>query len=173
MEHIGSTIADTATVGLRIAGRLVGDIPAERFGRLARSADQIIQSNHPAFAIGHLCLYPVEVLKLLGQDATAAQPPGGYEVFSKNAQCQDDVDGTLYPPSSDIIEFFNRSHEAALAALRNASNAQLSADNPRESALQQLCPTLGSLLNFYMTSHVTLHLGQLSAWRRMEGMPPA
>lgn len=46
---------------------------------------------------------------------------------------------------------------------------QLSADNPRESALQQMCPTLGSLLNFYMTSHVTLHLGQLSAWRRMEG----
>ncbi len=174
MKQIGSIIADTATVGVRMAGRLTRDVPAERFDRLARVGDQTIQSNHPAFVLGHLCLYPAEVLELLGQDPAALQPPRGFEtVFSKDAQCEDDADGTLYPPSDEIVDFFNRSYETAQEAVRAASDTQLTADNPQENPIQQFCPTLASLLNFYMVGHITVHLGQISAWRRREGMQPA
>lgn len=174
MGQIGFIIADTASVGIRMAGRLVTDIPAERFGRFAAPAGQTIRSNHPAFALGHLCLYPAKVYQLLGQDPTDVQPPTHYEkLFSKDATCQDDADGTLYPTNAEIIDFFNRSYTAAQTILRSASDAQLSADNPLDTPMKQLCPSLGSLLNFYMSGHVTTHLGQISAWRRMDGMKPA
>ena len=174
MGQIGSIIADTASVGVRMAGRLVNDIPAERFGRFAAPAGQIIVSNHPAFALGHLCLYPLKVHQLLEQDTSSVQPPSQFEaLFSRDATCQDDAQGTLYPPSAEIIDFFNRSYAAAQATLRNASDTQLSADNPLDTPMKQFCPTLGALLNFYMTGHVTNHLGQISAWRRMQGLKPA
>ncbi len=174
MGQIGNIIADTASVGLRMAGRLVNDIPAERFARLATPGNQLIESNHPAFALGHLCLYPRKIHQLLAQDQSIVQPPSQYEaLFSKDATCQDDVDGTLYPASAEIIDFFNRSYASAQASLRDASDEQLAADNPLDTPMKQFCPTLGALLNFYMSGHVTNHLGQVSAWRRMQGMKPA
>ncbi len=174
MGQIGAMIADTASVGIRNANKLAAGIPAERFGRLASPGGKSIQSNHPAFAIGHLCLYPVKVQQLLGQETAAAEPPAGYEaLFSKDASCQDDASGSLYPPANEIMSFFNSSYATALETLRAASDAQLTAANPLNTPMKQLCPTLGALLNFYMGGHVTTHLGQISAWRRMEGLPPA
>lgn len=72
-----------------------------------------------------------------------------------------------------IVDFFNRSYDTAQEAMRAASDAQLTAGTPQENPIQQFRPTLASLLNFYMVGHITVHLGQVSAWRRIEGMPPA
>lgn len=174
MGQIGNMIADTASVGVRNATRLVSAIAPDRFARLAAPAGQTVVSNHPAFALGHLCLYPAKVLAALGQDVSPVQAPAKFEeLFSKEAVCRDDADGTLYPPASQIIEFFSSSYAQAMAALRAASDEQLAAPNPYDTPMRQLCPTVGALVNFYMTGHVTLHLGQVSAWRRMEGLPPA
>ncbi len=174
MGTIGAIIADTASVGVRNANKLATGIPSERFARFAVPGGQPIQSNHPAFAFGHLCLYPVKVKQLLGLSTSDVEPPAGYEgLFSKDAKCTDDADGTMYPSSHEIVQFFNSSYQAAMEALRAASDEQLASENPLDTPMKQLCPTLGSLLNFYMTGHVTTHLGQVSAWRRMEGMPPA
>jgi hypothetical protein len=174
MGQFGAIIADTASVGVRNANKLVSGVPAERWGRFAAPGGQPIVSNHPAFALGHLCLYPAKVLQLLGQDAAAVEPPAGYEaLFSKDARCQDDVEGTLYPAGEDILACFNSGYQSAMDAVRQASDEQLLAPNPMDTPMKQLCPTLGSLLNFYLSGHVTLHLGQVSAWRRMEGLPPA
>lgn len=174
MGQIGALIADTASVGIRNANKLAAGIPADRFARLASPGGKPIQSNHPAFVFGHLCLYPAKVQQLLGMETEAAKPPHGYDAkFSKDAHCQDDTSGAIYPPADELIAFFNLGYAAALESLRSASDAQLTAANPLETPLKQLCPTLGALLNFYMTGHVTTHLGQISAWRRMEGLPPA
>jgi hypothetical protein len=174
MSHFGAMIADASGVGLRYASRLIHGIPEGRFARLATPGGQVVQSNHPAFVLGHLCLYPVKVTHLLGYDSTTVKPPEGYEqLFSKDAKCVDDPTGSIYPPSEQIIQFFTTSYAVALEALRNANDAQLSAENPVDTPMKQLCPTLGSLLTFYMTGHVTTHLGQLSTWRRMEGLPAA
>lgn len=174
MGQIGALIADASTVGLRYAKRLLESIPEERFGRLAAPGGQAIQSNHPAFAVGHLALYPVKVLELLGQNDAAARPPADYQgLFSKDATCIDDADGSKYPRKEELLAVFQRTYDAALAALRACDDAALLADNPVEGPIKSVCPTLGSMLAFYMTGHVTSHLGQISAWRRMEGLPPA
>ncbi len=174
MGLIGGIIADAASVGIRNANKLAAGIPAARFARFAAPGGREVNSNHPAFAFGHLCLYPVKVKQLLGQGTADVAPAATYEaLFSKEAACLDDVAGTIYPASDEIMAFFNSSYQAAMQTLRDAEDAQLTAANPLDTPMKQLCPTLGALLNFYMTGHVTTHLGQISAWRRMEGMPPA
>jgi hypothetical protein len=174
MGQIGSTIADAALMGPRYAARLASAIPSDRFARLSSPGQQIVDANHPAFALGHLCLYPIKVLQLLGLDTAEVTPPEGYEkLFSKDAQCVDDPKGDLYPSRDEIIGFFESSYAIAIEAVRNAEDAQLAAENPVDSPMKQILPSLGSMLAFYLTGHVMIHLGQLSTWRRMEGMPAA
>lgn len=174
MALIGSIIADAASVAQGYAQRLLKDIPEDRFARFSSPGDNAITANHPAFIYGHLALYPAKVMELLELELGATQPTEEFEtLFSKTATCQDDPEGSLYPSPDAIVAFYTASYDAALSALRAASDEQLGAENPVESPLKQKCPSLGALLNFYMLGHVTTHLGQLSTWRRMEGMPPA
>ena len=174
MGQIGGLISDAATVGLRYGKRLLDAVPAERFGRMATPGGQTIHSNHPAFNVGHLSLYPVKVLELLGQDVGPALPPQNYVgLFSKDAQCVDDTNGSLYPAKQELLEVFQRTYDAALTALRNCDDELLLAPNPVDTPMKNVCPTLGSMLAFYMTGHVMSHLGQISTWRRMEGLPAA
>lgn len=161
-------------MGPRYAQRLMNGITADRFARFAAPGGETVQANHPAFVFGHLCLYPQKVVSLLGGDVAAVTPPPHFEqAFSKDAVCQDDVEGTLYPAMDEVVEFFNTSHAAATEVLRGASDEALSAPNPVDSPIKSVLPTLGSMLSFYMTGHMMMHLGQLSTWRRMEKLPPA
>lgn len=174
MGQYGAMIADAGTVSLRYAKRLLTGIPADRFARFSAPGKHIVEANHPAFILGHLSLYPANVLRLLGQDNAPVQPTDRYvALFSKDAKCQDDVHGILYPSIHELSEVFMRGYETALAAMRNAADSQLTAENPVDTPLKQVCPTLGSMLSFYLTGHIAMHLGQFSTWRRMEGMPPA
>ena len=174
MATIGSTIADAAQMGPRYAKRLASGIPAERFARMSQPGGQLVEANHPAFALGHLCLYPFKVLDLLGMDTTEVMPPDSFEaLFSKTAKCIDDPSGKIYPSSEVILSFFESSYSIAIDAIRRASDEKLSAPNPIDTPMREILPTLGGLLAFYLTGHVTTHLGQLSTWRRMEGLPAA
>ncbi len=174
MGQSGAMIADAGTVGLRYAKRLLEGLPADRYGRFATPGNQVVESNHPAFILGHLSLYPAKVLALLGSDAAAVQPPEEYHtLFSKEAKCVDDPDHNIYPAIEELSGVFVHVYEKALEVVRQASDEQLAAENPIDTPMKQVCPTLGALLCFYLTGHLTTHLGQLSAWRRMEGLPPA
>lgn len=174
MALSGEIIADAASMGPRYAARLLEGIPEDRFARLASPGSEPIQANHPAFVVGHLCLYPVKVLEALGVDPQPAAPPAGYEeLFSKNATCTDDPQGDIYPSKDELIACFETTYTAAIAGLRNATDDLLGQENPNDTPMKAICKTLGSQLAFYMTGHVMTHLGQLSTWRRMEGLPPA
>lgn len=174
MGQVGSLIADAGTVGMRYARRLLESIPADRFARVACPGGVPIPSNHPAFNVGHLTCYPVKIAELLSVDPTAASAPANFlALFSKENQCVDDPDGTIYPAKEEILAVFNRTYEAGFAALRECDDSLLLGPNPVDSPLKNICPTLGSMLAFYAIGHVTSHLGQVSTWRRMEGMPAA
>ena len=174
MGTLGPTIANAASMGPRYAQRLLTGITAERFARCAAPGGEMIMANHPAFVIGHLCLYPTKVVSLLGGDTAAVTPPAAFDTaFSKEASCQDDPDGSHYPSQQEVVDFFTASYAAAIEAVRNASDETLAAPNPVDTPLKDVLPTLGSMLAFYLTSHVMMHLGQLSTWRRMEKLPPA
>lgn len=173
-RSLGNTIADALGLTLGYAERLQSGITAERFARFAAPGGQTVESNHPAFVFGHLSLYPAQIVEHLEGHAAAIKPPEKFgEVFSKDAQCIDDPEGGVYPAMEQVTAAFFDGYRTALEALRAADDAVLQQPNPLEGRMAELFPTLGSMHAFYVGGHAMMHLGQLSAWRRMEGLPPA
>jgi hypothetical protein len=132
----------------------------------------VVASNHPAFIYGHLSLYAPKILIQIGNPAPAV--PEGFELaFSKDAVCRDDPDGDLYPAMDDVLAFFQEGYRMVTGALRSAPNEVFERPNPAEGRMRELFPTIGSVQVFYCGGHMMMHLGQMSAWRRMEGLPAA
>ncbi|TWU57146.1 DinB family protein [Rubripirellula reticaptiva] len=173
MSTIGPMFAASANLGLANAERLLSGIAASDFGRFARPGGQAIVSNHPAFVCGHLSLYASKVLHDLKQDASAFEPSAAYQnLFSKNATCADDPDGTIYPGKDELVERFLSGYRAVSAALMTAPDELFTAQLPDE-VMRAKFPTVGAADCFYVGGHLLLHIGQLSAWRRAMGMAPA
>ncbi|MGB0596337.1 MAG: DinB family protein [Rubripirellula sp.] len=173
MSNIGSMIAASADLGLVYAERLLTDVTPDRFARFAVVGGQAIQSNHPAFIYGHLSLYASRVIEQVGGDATEFQPSQAFtDVFSKDAQCVDDPDGTIYPAMDEVVQFCLSGYRAASEALKAADDQCFHAENPNE-AMRAKFPTNGAMLGFYVGGHFMMHMGQLSAWRRVAGLGPA
>ncbi len=173
MKTIGPVIADSARLSLGYGRRLLEGVTAEQFPRLAVVSDTIVDSNHPAFIYGHLSLYGCRVVEELGGDASAIVPPQSFvDVFSHEAKCVDDADANVYPAMDDIVKLFFNTYEAAIAAVEAAEDDQFTKPNPNEKMLAKFA-TVGSMHGFYLGGHIMIHMGQMSAWRRMVGLGPA
>lgn len=173
MSQIGSIIASSAELSLAYAERLLKDVTPDQFARFAEVGGTVIESNHPAFIYGHLSLYAPRVIEQLGGDATPLAPSARFEkLFSKDARCVDDPDGTIYPPMEEITSALFAGYRAASETLRLAGNDVLVAENPNE-AMRSKFPTKGAMHAFYVGGHFMVHMGQMSAWRRMAGLGPA
>ncbi|MEP0845835.1 MAG: DinB family protein [Phycisphaerae bacterium] len=122
---------------------------------------------------GHLSLYPARVLEHLGQPTGVTRVPEGWEArFKSGAECLDDPDGKEYPDMPTLTGFYFAAYKAAAEAIRGASDEALAAPNPAAGRMKELFPQLGAMLMFYLCGHPQVHLGQLSAWRRMMGLAP-
>jgi len=171
-RSLGNVIADSLQLALGYAERLLRDVPASRFPRFAVVGGTTVESNHPAFVYGHLSLYAPRVLLQLEHPVPAV--PDQFEVrFSKDARCVDDPDLDLYPAMDEIVSFFLEGHRMVSGALRSTPDEVLARPNPAEGRMKELFPTLGSVQAFYCSGHLMMHLGQVSAWRRMEGLGAA
>jgi hypothetical protein len=156
------------------AERLLSGVTAEQFSRFARPGGQIVESNHAAFIYGHLSTYGPRIVTQLGSDASNLAVPDNFNtLFSKEAKCIDDPDGTIYPPMAEITKAFFDGYRAAMEVLRAVSDESLQQPNPATGRMAELFPTLGSVQNFYTGGHMMMHLGQMSAWRRMMGLGAA
>jgi hypothetical protein len=171
-RSLGNVVADSLHVSLGYAERLLKDVSADRFARFAAPGGVVVESNHPAFVYGHLSLYAPKVLRQIGHPAPAV--PDHFEIrFSKDATCVDDVDGDLYPARDEIVEFFLEGHRMVIGALRSTPDDVFQQPNPAEGRMRDLFPTIGAVQAFYCGGHMMMHLGQVSAWRRMEGLGAA
>ena len=174
MGAIGTILAQSAGLTLLSAERLLNGITPQTFARFARPGGVELHSNHPAFIFGHLALYPVRVMTHVGRSAGDAAVPARYEELFKNGvECRDDPAGTIYPAMQELRDFFFRSYRAAIGAVAEADDAVLTGPNPGEGRMKELFPSVGALLNFFLSGHAHSHLGQLSAWRRAQGLAPA
>ncbi|MFV0442252.1 MAG: DinB family protein [Planctomycetaceae bacterium] len=173
-RSLGNIIADSLQLSLNYAERLLKEVSAEQFARLAAPGGQVVQSNHPAFVYGHLSLYGSRIVEQLGGDAAPLAPSAQILTrCSEDAQCQDDPQGSIYPPMSEITTAFFNGYKAAMTTLRAAPDEALQSPNPAGGRMAELFPTIGSVQTFYCGGHIMMHLGQISAWRRMQGLPPA
>lgn len=165
-------IANNAKIVAGYAEALLHGIPEDRFARFAVGANGPVVSNHPAWICGHLSLYPGRAAGMLGLGNGFAVPDSWEDLFGPKSECVDDVDGSRYPNMSELVDAMRRHQRAVADALLNVDDAALAAPTPVER-YQQRFPTVMCAVDFLITSHQMLHLGQLSAWRRIEGLDSA
>jgi DinB family protein len=129
-----------------------------------------VACNHPTWNIGHLSIYFDTVLKMINREDLVSPREGYEELFSDKSTCQHDPKGTVYPPFSEVCEYFNERLDTVCKALDDTTDETLGAAN--EVFFQEVHPTVGQFVNFLMGSHTFLHLGQTSTWRRAMGLGP-
>ena len=79
-------------------------------------------------------------------------------------------DASIYPSKSELIGRFEQGHKDVTEALRAADESALNRDMPLER-WQAPFPKVGSMLGYIMLVHESTHMGQISAWRRAQGLP--
>jgi len=172
MGQIAEMLVRGQRMSVRLAEAMLKDVKPSQFSHKVSLGGTTIDSNHPAFVYGHLSIYPFNAGKAAGY--AVPPPPAGFEdLFKAGAECRDDAERRIYPAMGVITKYFFEAHAASEAGIAALSDDQFHQPNPREGRLKELFPTLGGLLMFYTTSHMMMHLGQVSAWRRGFGLGSA
>lgn len=143
------------------ARMLIQDIGDERM------AEQPIAGvNHPAWILGHIAFSADRGLEILGDPRQL--PQEWQPLFG--------VDSTLsskradYPSKDELIEAVEDTFELFRERASAATEDQLAQPSTNPFTKDAL-PTLQDSVGFLLTGHLAVHLGQLSTWRRMQGMP--
>jgi len=144
----------------------LASIPAETFARKPEG----VNTNHPAWIVGHLSIYTDTLLEMIGRSDLANPSAAKPDLFADGTECKDDADGAIYPPKDELVSLFFERINTALDALAETDDATLAKPNTAFAA--EAIPTVGGLATFLMGHHVMMHFGQVSAWRRMMGLGP-
>ena len=132
----------------------------------ARMADQPVPAaNHPAWIVGHLAICTDYAAKLLGQPQVCSRV--WHKQFGPGSKPT--PDRQAYPSKSDLLAALTDGHARVATAAEKADPKVMQA--PQSIIFQQHFPTVGDLIAHLMTTHPCGHLGQLSAWRRLHGLP--
>jgi len=125
--------------------------------------------NHPAWVLGHLIQVDCSFLSLItGQpmpawidDAWKANYGGGSAPVA---------DKTKYKSKQFYLETLSNLREQIVARLRQMKPEDFLKAHP-DPARRERFPTVGHAVMLYGTWHEAYHSGQLSAWRRVQGLP--
>lgn len=174
MTSLGEMIARLGTISVRMGEMQLKGVTPQIFARDPVGPHGPVRTNHAAFVFGHLALYPANICAMTGlameNDLAACAKPAGYEeLFAAGKECLDDPTGKIYPSMDHITRAFFAAHEPILRALPGVAGEVLERQNPREQSRDRF-PTVGHLVTFYLTSHIMMHMGQVSAWRRCHGL---
>lgn len=174
MGNIGKIIAAPGLLTARYAEAMLKDVTPANFARLAAPGGKPVQSNHACWVFGHLATYHAAMMDLLGKPQGVAANPAGFEdLFKNKTECRDDPAGTIYPSMEKVTGHFFAGQKAVIAAAQEAQDELLLAANPMEGRMREMFPQKGMMLAFLLAGHPMSHLGQVSAWRRMMGLPSA
>jgi hypothetical protein len=141
--------------------RLVGDIADLRLAE--QPAPGV---NHPAWVIGHLAWTADRVLEKLGAPETLA--PEWKTLFGRGSTPSSSR--AVYASKDELLRALERAYEQLRQKAASLSPEQL-AEPTTDPRAKETLPTLNDIVTFVMTGHMGVHLGQISAWRRMIGLP--
>ncbi len=125
--------------------------------------------DHPAWILCHLCLYHPAILGLVRnepfQDSSQRPDASRYDEGSTP------VDDMLqYLRKATLVEEFTQGHKAISAALGQSRPGALEAPSSLDR-WRQAFGTAGRALAYLMLVYESVHLGQISTWRRVQGLP--
>jgi hypothetical protein len=150
-----------AALNVDYARRLVADIPQDKM-----AAQPIEGMNHAAWVLGHLAYVFDSMIAVWGQDPSMS--PEWKALF--NVKSKPSPDAALYPDKADLWNAYETAYQRIVAVVRVASEEDLAKEFPNPK-LQSVFPSIGVAMIHILTSHQGQHLGQLSAWRRAQGLP--
>jgi hypothetical protein len=140
----------------------VADVPA---------ADMVAQphgmTNHPAWVVGHL----THSCELLGEVIGLPRwlPQGFAERFGTGSVPVADV--TRYGSKDAALAMLGDAQSRLAGAVARLDDARLDQPFPDE-AYRDAFPTVRHALTQVMVGHAAHHVGQVSVWRKMMGLPP-
>lgn len=129
-------------------------------------------ANTPTWIFGHLAHVGNSILVRLQCEGFLEQDWSPFFGMNSTVPSPDDENFVQVPSPAAILDAYNTSHERVSESIPKVAPATFSMPSPHER-LRPLLPTVGDLIGFILTSHEAIHLGQMSAWRRAMGMPPA
>ena len=145
---------------LAYAKRLLADVPADRMTHQPHPG-----MTHPAWVLAHLGVYhPVMLAMIQGQ--TFPDPKDHRYGFSSTAV----DDPSQYPTKDELLTSFERYHTLIADALRRAGDSAMELPTTLDR-WKAKWPLNGLVLPDLMLVHESTHLGQLSVWRRVQGLP--
>lgn len=124
------------------------------------------ETNHPAWILGHLAIATDSAARLLGE--RPACPPEWRTKFGPGSVVV--TDRGAYPDKAELLAAIEAGHARVAEVAATVSDERLARPHGLPILKEEL-PTVGDLLAHLMTTHPATHLGQLSAWRRMLGLP--
>ena len=148
---------------LRVARAMVNDLTPEQ---MTEQPHGVV--NHPAWSLGHLVMVADGLAQLLGLESQVAD--GWAPIFATGGIPSNDA--SRYPTKEELLDALAAQHARSAAAVEVTDPAWFDTPNPDEKRRKRF-PTLGDQVVYLMTSHEMLHLGQVAAWRRAMGLPPA
>lgn len=138
------------------------------------SDDQIVLQpvagmNHPAWVLGHLLMVDGTFLVLAG-GAKPALATDWMEIYGRGSIPV--ADKTKYKPKNWYLDQMASVRNQVIERLKVLTPADMAQPHP-DPARRERFPTVGHNLFAYGTWHEAYHAGQLSAWRRVLGLPAA
>lgn len=143
--------------------KLVSDLSEEQMS--LQIVDSGAPANHPAWVFSHLNVYIpiVKSIILCEEFSDPKEHPFGM-------QSKPETKDGLYASKQKLIDEFVQGHEAVANALQ-ASDDSVFEKQVKLPRWSEVMPTAGYALPYLMLNHENSHLGQLSAWRRVQGLP--
>jgi len=123
--------------------------------------------NPPAWILGHLSIVNDMALSMLGQEKRL--PEEWHAEFGPGSDPLPQQHD--YPTKDELLDGLRETHAAVKAAVEGVDLATLTDANPI-APLAKTLPTQGDLLAHIVSTHMGMHLGHLSNWRRQMGRPP-
>jgi hypothetical protein len=122
--------------------------------------------NHAAWVVCHLKTYRPAIAALLS--GSTVDDPLDHPYGMKSSPL---LDRNAYPAKAEIVRELEQTKEMIHSALSIATASTWERTLPIER-WQTRWGCVGVAVSYLMLNHESLHLGQLSAWRRALGLPP-
>jgi hypothetical protein len=174
MGQLGKAIAGSGNLTLMFGEALLKDVKAEQFARKPVVNGKTIDCNHPAWVYGHLAMYAAKMCDLTGiPSGPAAVPAGWDELFKNGTPSTDDPTGKMFPPMETIVRHYIDGYKYVISKLPEVDDAAFAKPNPGTGRYAEMAPTIGAAVAFMISGHAASHLGQVSTWRRCQGLGSA
>ncbi|MBD3675348.1 MAG: DinB family protein [Planctomycetaceae bacterium] len=142
---------------------LVKDLPMEKL------AERPAGTGHSClWLLGHIAISVDFGNKVLGQETVC--PARWFVAFGPGSS--DDVKNPEKYDAADMIDIIRTGYPKLQELALAADESLLAEPHPVEMLQNTALKTKGDLLGHLLTTHLSLHLGQLSYWRRLQGKEP-